>query len=227
MVIKRDYILTIYISPWIALDLCYAHPNGPGGSYHYHTWSECLSPCIGESQLVGVALDGFPIFGPGINPDTGLVWSQSDMDACGGRDDDNGNYGYYTTVDFPYVLQCYRGELGNTLPSINDGICGLYGTNCESISPGLGPGSPFGGGRPGSRPGSGRPAGAPPSNGRPDDERADSGHPDSGSPGDGPPKNRPPKARKKRSKTNPFANPTKAGFKSTHELMVLKDQALI
>ena len=149
------------------------------------------------------------------------------MDACGGRDDDNGNYGYYTTVDFPYVLQCYRGELGNTSPSINDGICGLYGTNCESISPGLGPGSPFGGGRPGSRPGSGRPAGAPPSNGRPDDERPDSGPPDSGSPGDGPPKNRPPEARKKRSKTDPFANPTKAGFKSTHELMVLKDQALI
>lgn len=24
------------------LDLCYAHPNGPGGAYHYHTWSECL-----------------------------------------------------------------------------------------------------------------------------------------------------------------------------------------
>ena len=50
-----------------ALDLCYAHPNGPNGMYHYHTWSECLSPCTGESQLVGVALDGFPIFGPGIN----------------------------------------------------------------------------------------------------------------------------------------------------------------
>ena len=99
--------------------------------YHYHTWSECLSPCTGESQLVGVALDGFPIFGPGINPETGLVWSQSDMDACGGRDDENGNYGYYTTVDFPYVFQCYRGEIGNTSPSIRDGNCGLYGTNCD------------------------------------------------------------------------------------------------
>ena len=92
------------IIPREALDLCYAHPNGPNGMYHYHTWSECLSPCTGESQLVGVALDGFPIFGPGINPETGLVWSQSDMDACGGRDDENGNYGYYTTVDFPYVF---------------------------------------------------------------------------------------------------------------------------
>lgn len=28
-----------------ALDLCYAHPNGPGGMYHYHVWSECLAPC--------------------------------------------------------------------------------------------------------------------------------------------------------------------------------------
>ena len=40
-----------------ALDLCYAHPNGPGGMYHYHVWSECLSPCKGESELVGIALD--------------------------------------------------------------------------------------------------------------------------------------------------------------------------
>ena len=33
------------------LDLCYAHPNGPNGMYHYHTWSECLAPCTGESQV--------------------------------------------------------------------------------------------------------------------------------------------------------------------------------
>ena len=114
-----------------AVDLCYAHPNGAGGQYHYHVWSECLSPCTGDSALVGVALDGFPIYGPGINPDTGLVWSQSDMDACGGREDENGNYGYYVTVDFPYILQCYRGDTSNTTPSVRDGSCGLYGSECN------------------------------------------------------------------------------------------------
>ena len=172
-----------------ALDLCYAHPNGPNGMYHYHTWSECLSPCTGESQLVGVALDGFPIFGPGINPETGLVWSQSDMDACGGRDDENGNYGYYTTVDFPYVFQCYRGEIGNTSPSIRDGNCGLYGTNCDYSGSG-------GAGAPGER--------DPSAERIPECCRSRS----CGSDYTCPPKPN----RKKRSTTDPFSNPTQAGF---------------
>ena len=95
--------------------MCYAHPNGDRGSrYHYHVWSPCLSTCTGESELIGIALDGFPIYGPGINPDTGKVWSQSDMDLCGGRQDKNGKYAYYTTVDFPYMLQCYRGHTDQT-----------------------------------------------------------------------------------------------------------------
>jgi hypothetical protein len=71
-----------------ALDLCYAHPNGQGGKYHYHVWSPCIAECTGASELVGIALDGFPIYGPGINPDTGKVWSQSDMDFCGGKEVD-------------------------------------------------------------------------------------------------------------------------------------------
>ena len=103
-----------------ALDMCYAHPNGDRGSrYHYHVWSPCLSTCTGESELIGIALDGFPIYGPGINPDTGKVWSQSDMDLCGGRQDKNGKYAYYTTVDFPYMLQCYRGHTDETENLVN------------------------------------------------------------------------------------------------------------
>ena len=67
------------------------------GQYHYHVGSECLAACNGTSEIIGVALDGFPIYGPGINPSNGQVWSQDDMDDCGGRDDSNGNYGYYVT----------------------------------------------------------------------------------------------------------------------------------
>ena len=109
------------------LDLCYAHP-ARRGNYHYHVFSECLTPCTGESELFGVALDGFPIMGPGINPDTNKPWCQSDMDVCGGREDNDGNYAYYATIDFPYYLQCYAGETTHNQP---DGQCGLYGQNCS------------------------------------------------------------------------------------------------
>jgi len=123
------------------LDLCYAHPNGPNGRYHYHTWSECLAPCTGTSELIGVALDGYPIMGPGINPDTGNVWSQSDMDECGGQEID-GKYAYYTTVDFPYILQCFRGDTSRTTTggvTFNAvGNCGLYGVSCNPTT-GAGP----------------------------------------------------------------------------------------
>ena len=47
-------------------------------------------------QLIGIAMDGYPIYGPGINPATNEVWSQNDMDACGGQEI-NGKYAYYTT----------------------------------------------------------------------------------------------------------------------------------
>ena len=96
-------------------------------------------PCTGSSQLVGFALDGFPIMGPGINPDTGLVWSQSDMDdACGGKMDADGVYRYYTTVDFPYYLQCFRGETSNTANNngafSGEGSCGLWGSSCDNAT---------------------------------------------------------------------------------------------
>ena len=86
-------------------DMCYAHETLNAKIYHYHTYSECLVPCTGDSTLMGIAMDGFPIMGPGINPDTGKPWCQSDMDICGGREDENGNYAYYVTVDYPYFFQ--------------------------------------------------------------------------------------------------------------------------
>ena len=45
---------------------------------------------------MGIAMDGYPIYGPGINPSTGQVWSQNDMDACGGQEIE-GKYAYYVT----------------------------------------------------------------------------------------------------------------------------------
>ena len=39
---------------------------------------------------------------------------------------------YYTTVDFPYFLQCYRGETSSTTGGAGgfDGSCGLNSSTC-------------------------------------------------------------------------------------------------
>lgn len=34
-----------------------------------------------------------------------MPWCQKDLDTCGGKEDADGNYAYYVTVDFPYHLQ--------------------------------------------------------------------------------------------------------------------------
>ena len=114
---------------------CGGH-NGPSG-YHYHllglTGSDyCLfseADILAEPQLFGYAFDGYPIF-IGNNlyrssyflSDESLfatdTWSahtysagSGDLDECNGRVDEDGNYAYYTTDDFPYILGCFRGEV--------------------------------------------------------------------------------------------------------------------
>ena len=37
------------------------------------------------------------------------VEGSGDLDECNGLTDDAGNYAYYTTDTFPYVLGCYTG----------------------------------------------------------------------------------------------------------------------
>jgi hypothetical protein len=80
---------------------CGSH-NGPSG-FHIHliltsAETDCLftpDEVAAEPQLVGYAFDGFPIY-------TGI-------DQYNGRTDDDGNYAYYTTATFPYILGCYAG----------------------------------------------------------------------------------------------------------------------
>lgn len=117
---------------------CGGH-NGPTG-YHYHLFyltgtDYCLfseADIASEPVLFGYALDGYPIFS-GNNlytpswylSDASLfasdTWSahtyveeSGDLDQCNGRVDEEGNYAYYTTDDFPYVLGCFRGEVSLT-----------------------------------------------------------------------------------------------------------------
>ena len=112
---------------------CGGH-NGPTG-YHYHTFDVTGSDVCrfseaeasAEPQLFGYAFDGYPIYSGNFQytsswsltdpslfaTDTFSAHSYSegagDLDQCNGRFDENGNYAYYTTEDFPYTLGCYNG----------------------------------------------------------------------------------------------------------------------
>ena len=90
-------------------DSCDGHPTDRG-VYHYHKQpSSCVFSIVdGEpSPFIGVALDGFPIYGP--NDENGNTLTSADLDECHGRYV-NGLYQYHTTADYPYILGCFKGE---------------------------------------------------------------------------------------------------------------------
>jgi hypothetical protein len=59
--------------------------------------------------VTGVALDGFPIYGPYASDKGDEPLTKDDLDICHGRMVD-GKYRYHLTFDFPYVLGCYWGS---------------------------------------------------------------------------------------------------------------------
>ena len=106
------------------LDSCGGH-TGPAGEYHYHEII-ATSACDLSSTIIGYAFDGFPIYSnPGGtytsgyqetgNPTTNS-WSAytykgggtDTLDRCNGTTV-NGQYRYYVTSTFPYILGCYTG----------------------------------------------------------------------------------------------------------------------
>ncbi len=104
---------------WETQDRCDAHPEMTG-QYHYHSLSPCITSLSdtggkpSSSELVGWALDGFGIY---VERDSsGTMLSSADLDVCHGRTstvDRDGKqisvYHYDATLDFPYVVACYRG----------------------------------------------------------------------------------------------------------------------
>jgi len=96
-------------------DSCDAHPERTG-QYHYHGISSCLAKSGSEarSELLGWALDGFGIY---VERDSeGTMLSSADLDTCHGRTSTvewDGEqvrmYHYVATLDFPYMVACYRG----------------------------------------------------------------------------------------------------------------------
>ena len=67
------------------LDSCNGHPN-PMGAYHYHAVPPCVTALVdetgGPSHLIGVAFDGYPIYGP-FDTD-GNELTAADFDECNG-----------------------------------------------------------------------------------------------------------------------------------------------
>lgn len=117
---------------------CGSH-MGPTG-FHTHkiaasTETDCFftpEEVAAAPQLVGYALDGIPIY-TGIDQYTSsweltdeslfasdtwaahsYVEGSGDLDQCNGLTDADGNYAYYTTEGFPYILGCFAGEVDIT-----------------------------------------------------------------------------------------------------------------
>ncbi|XP_053376653.1 uncharacterized protein LOC123529539 [Mercenaria mercenaria] len=91
-------------------DDCSGHPAG-NGAYHYHKLPACLYKGTNlRDKLLGVALDGYPIYGP--MDMSGKNWTSRELDKCHGHVDPYDNrYKYRITMDFPYILGCYHGEV--------------------------------------------------------------------------------------------------------------------
>lgn len=92
-------------------DSCNGHPTDIG-EYHYHQLPKCLYNGTFD-EFIGVALDGFPIYGPNVS-DLGREIRQSDLDVCNGRNSTmNGvtMYRYFITRTYPYIMGCFRGDI--------------------------------------------------------------------------------------------------------------------
>jgi len=87
------------------------HPDQTG-SYHYHLEPLFLTQTSGSS-LVGVLLDGFPVYGPQDSDGS----TPTDLDVCNGhvgvtRDFPETIYHYHTTEASPYISGCFKGTPG-------------------------------------------------------------------------------------------------------------------
>lgn len=94
-------------------DLCNGHPQGKG-QYHYHSSSPCL-PGADSNEVIGWALDGYPILG--MLDSENNVTTNADLDDCHGRaeqvsiDGRTYDYAYRLTQEYPYTVGCFAGQL--------------------------------------------------------------------------------------------------------------------
>jgi hypothetical protein len=123
------------------LDTCGGH-TGPSREYHHHAITLAEQCNLSKQSILGYALDGFPIYttvgcldkkctktaimksgyvktgDPTTNTWDAYTYKSSKatnvLDACNGRTQPDGTYGYHATTDFPYIIGCFAGTA--TLP---------------------------------------------------------------------------------------------------------------
>lgn len=105
------------------VDSCSGHPN-PIGQYHYHALPACISAVVdgerGPSHILGVAFDGYPIYGA--RDSKGRKVSVAKLDKCNGitsatPEFPKGIYHYVLpgTTDATSSIRCFRGKVGASL----------------------------------------------------------------------------------------------------------------
>lgn len=98
------------------LDSCCGHPQ-QSGVYHYHKYPSCVkSPFADDGQqhspVIGIAWDGYPVYGPYDDGGTMAKDLSGDqaLDVCNGHSDPVRGYHYHVTPGrFPYIIGGYAG----------------------------------------------------------------------------------------------------------------------
>lgn len=96
----------------LTFDRFNGHPQQTG-QYHYHVEPLWLTSNRGADSLIGVLLDGFPVYGP--RDQDGSM--PAGLDSCNGhthatRELPSGIYHYHVVSAPPYIAGCYRGAPG-------------------------------------------------------------------------------------------------------------------
>jgi YHYH protein len=105
------------------LDTCNGHPN-PMGAYHYHGLPTCITTQVdkndGPSHIIGVAFDGFPIYGD--QDMNGKKIKSEQLDTCNGitsatPEFPEGIYHYVllNTTDATSSIKCFSGNVETSL----------------------------------------------------------------------------------------------------------------
>jgi hypothetical protein len=111
------------------LDSCNGHPT-PRGQYHYHALPPCITRVVdkvgGPSHLIGVAFDGFPIYGD--RAMNGSKIEATQLDTCNGitsatPEFPKGIYHYVLldTKDSTSSIRCFSGksQIEMRMPGMN------------------------------------------------------------------------------------------------------------
>lgn len=117
------------------LDSCSGHPT-PMGQYHYHALPACVIAMVddtgGPSHIIGVAFDGFPIYGD--RDVSGNAVTAAQLDACNGitsatPEFPDGIYHYVLlpTSDSTSSIRCLSGVVDASLVSMA-GMPGMGGS---------------------------------------------------------------------------------------------------